>query len=282
MIAITGATGKLGRHTLHGLLKVLPANQIIAAVRNPAKATDLTDLGIQVREADYNRPETLRAAFNGVDKLLLISSNDLAQRMAQHTAVIAAALQAGVQLVAYTSLLRASTSTLALAPHHKATEAALQGSGLPFVFLRNGWYLENHTENLAPALAHGAILGSAGDGLFASASRADFAQAAVAVLTTEGHQNKIYELAGDTPYTLTQLAAAVAARAGKAVAYNNLPAPAFQHALESFGLPPEFVGILVDSDLGAGRGELTSTSNDLRTLIGRPTTTLADAIAAAL
>ena len=281
MIVVTGATGQLGRLVIASLLKTTPADQLVAAVRTPASAADLAALGVHVRLADYTRPETLAAAFADVDRLLLISGNDLGKRLPQHQAVIAAAKAAGVTRLAYTSLLRADTSTLSLAAEHKATEEAITASGLPHVFLRNGWYLENQTASLGAALQHGAILGAAGDGLFAAASRQDYAEAAAAVLTAANPQ-PVYELAGDVPYTLAQLAAEVAAQSGKPVVYNNLPPEAYAAALIGFGLPAPIAEMLADSDAQAARGELTSNSADLRTLIGHPTTTLADAVKAAL
>ncbi len=286
MIIVTGATGKLGRLVIAGLLESVPPAQIVAAVRTPEKAADLAALGVQVRQADYTEPATLRPALAGADKVLLISSSDLGAgsdaRVAQHQAVIAAAKGAGIKLLAYTSMLRADTSVLALAKVHKATEENIRASGLPFVFLRNGWYFENQTEVLAPAIQHGAILGAAGEGRFASAARSDYAAAAVSVLTGPGHENKAYELAGDTPYTLSELAAEVSKQAGKPVAYNDLSPEAYQSALVGFGLPADLAGLLVDAEVGAARGELDGPSDDLRALTGRPTITLADAVAAAL
>ncbi len=206
MIVVTGATGHLGRLVVHGLLKKVPAREIVAAVRSPEKAADLAASGVQVREADYSKPETLAAALAGADRLLLISSSEVGKRAQQHAAVIDAAKRAGVGLIAYTSCLRADTSKLGLAAEHKATEERIRVSGLPYVFLRNGWYLENYTEHLGPALEHGAIPGSAGKGRVAAAARADYAAAAVAVLTATGNEKKIYELAGDFPFTMAELA----------------------------------------------------------------------------
>ncbi len=286
MIVVTGATGKLGHLVIAGLLESVPPAQIVAAVRTPEKAKDIAALGVQVRQADYSQPETLRPALAGADAVLLISSSDLSTgsdaRAAQHQAVIEAAKSVGVGLLAYTSILRADTSALALAKVHKATEGNIRASGLPFVFLRNGWYFENQTEALGPAMQHGAILGAAGEGRFASAARSDYAAAAVSVLTGSGHENKAYELAGDTPYTLSALAAEVSKQAGKPVAYNNLPPEGYQSALEGFGLPAALAGLLVDAEVGAARGELDGSSRDMRALTGRPTATLADAVAAAL
>ena len=282
MIVVTGATGKLGRHMIDGLLKTVPAKEIVAAVRSPEKAGDLAARGVQVREADYSRPETLRTALAGAEKVLLISSSEVGQRVPQHTAVIEAAKAAGVSLLAYTSLLRADTTTLVLAPEHVATEKFLLSSGLPYVILRNGWYLENHTEQLAPALQHGAILGAADEGRFASAARGDYAEAAVAVLTGRGYENRVFELAGDSAYTLAELAAEVSTQSGKTVVYRDLPEQEYAAALAGFGLPKPVAEMLAAADRGAAKGELDDHSRELQKLIGRPTTTLAAAVKAAL
>ena len=286
MIVVTGATGKLGRLVIAGLLEKVPAAEIIAAVRTPEKASDLAALGVQVRQADYTQSETLRPALAGAEKVLLISSSDLTAgsdaRAAQHQAVIDAAKEADVKILAYTSILRADTSALTLAKVHKATEGNVRASGLPFVFLRNGWYFENQTEALAPAIQHGAILGAAGEGRFASAARSDYAAAAVAVLTGPGHENKAYELAGDAPYTLPELAAEVSKQTGKTIVYNSLTPEGYQNALVGFGLPADLAALLVDAEVGAARGELDGSSQDMRSLTGRPTVTLAEAVGAAL
>ncbi|MBU4518591.1 MAG: SDR family oxidoreductase [Gammaproteobacteria bacterium] len=282
MIAITGATGQLGRLVLQNLLKTVPASQIVAAVRSPEKAADLAALGVQVRQADYVQPATLEAAFQGVDKLLLISSSEVGQRATQHAAVIAAAQKAGVKLLAYTSLLRADTSPLALAAEHKETEAMLRASGLPHVLLRNGWYTENYTGSVGSALQYGAVMGSAKDGRIASATRADYAAAAAAVLTKDDQAGKVYELAGDTAYTLSELAAEIAQQSGKPVVYNDLPEAAYAAALMQVGLPEGFAALLADSDVGASKGGLFDDGHQLSQLIGRPTTPLADVVKAAL
>ena len=283
MIAVTGATGKLGRQVISGLLEKMPAAEIVAAVRTPAKAAALAALGVEVREADYDKPETLASAFVGIDKALLISGSDLgADRVAQHQNAVDAAKGAGVKLLAYTSELHADTSPLKLAEAHKKTEENIRASGLPFAFLRNGWYFENQTATLGPAIEHGAILGCAGNGQFASAAIADYAAAAVAVLTADGQENRIYELAGDTPYTLAQMAAEVSRQVGKPVAYNDLTPDAYQNALVGVGLPAFLAEYLVDAEMGASKGELNDASGDLHRLIGRATTTLAQAVAAAL
>lgn len=282
MIVVTGATGKLGRLVVDGLLERVPAAQIVAAVRSPEKAQGLAALGVQVRHADYGKPETLPTAFEGATQVLLISGNEMNHRVPQHQAIIDAAKSMGAKMLAYTSILYADTSSLLLAPEHKATEKNIRDSGLPYVFLRDGWYFENQTDQLGAAIQHGAIMGAAGEGRFASAARADYAAAAVAVLTGSGHENKIYELAGDTSYTFSDLAAEVSRQTGKLVTYTNIPPQDYENMLMGFGLPPFMAKALVDSDLGAAKGELDSNSRDLHTLIGRPTVTLHDAVAAAL
>ncbi|WP_421595331.1 SDR family oxidoreductase [Rahnella sp. PD4] len=282
MIAVTGATGQLGRLVIAALLKKVPAHQIIAAVRNPQKAQDLAEQGIQVRQADYSQPATLDSAFEGVEKLLLISSSEVGQREAQHKAVIDAAKRAGVQLLAYTSLLHADKSPLGLGVEHRATEKALSESAIPFVLLRNGWYTENYAASIAPALAHNAFIGSVGEGKISSAARQDYAEAAAAVLTQENQAGKIYELAGDDAYTLAEFTAEIARQSGKKVDYINLPEADFAKALLGAGLPEGLANMLADSDAGAGKGGLFDDSHTLSKLIGRPTTPVKDVIAATL
>jgi NAD(P)H dehydrogenase (quinone) len=283
MIVITAATGQLGRHVVDAVLAKLPATQVAIAVRDPAKAQDLAARGVTVRHADYAQPATLRAAFAGAAKLLLISGNDLGGgRVRQHQAAIAAAVEAGVGHLAYTSILRADRPGMSLAADHHATEAAIAAAGIPATVLRNSWYLENYTENLGSALAHGVILGAAGTGRVAAAARRDYAEAAAAVLTTDGHVGKTYELAGDTAFTMAELAAAVAELAHKPVAYQDLPEAGYRDALIGFGLPPALAAMLADSDTGIAHGALDAATGDLRRLIGRPTTTLRAAISAAL
>jgi len=238
---------------------------------------------VAVREADYAKPEGLAATFAGAEKVLLISSSALGEeRVTQHKAVIDAAVKAGVKLIAYTSVLGADTSKLILAKDHFATEKAIDASGLKYVFLRNGWYLENYTENLGPALEHGAILGSAKDGRFSAAARADYADAAAVVLTTAGHENKVYELAGDSSFSLSELAAEESKASGKTVVYRDLPEKDFAGALEGFGLPAPIAEMLAQSDVCAAVGDLESDSRDLSGLLGRPTVTLAEAVAVAV
>ncbi|QHP82505.1 SDR family oxidoreductase [Pectobacterium odoriferum] len=282
MIAITGASGQLGRLVIKQLLEKVPASGIVALVRDVNKVTDLSALGVQVKAADYNQREALASALQGVDKVLLISSSEVGQRAAQHRNVIEAAVKAGVKLVAYTSLLHADKSPLALAAEHQQTEALLKASGLPHVLLRNGWYTENYAASIPAALEHGVFIGSAGEGKITSATREDFAAAAVAVLTQEGQAGKVYELAGDEPYTLAELAAEISKQSGKNIGYQNLSEAEFTAALVSAGLPDVFAQIIADSDTGASKGGLFDDGKQLSRLIGRPTTPLSAVVKATL
>ncbi|MFH3160364.1 SDR family oxidoreductase [Citrobacter portucalensis] len=278
MIAITGATGQLGQHVIESLLKTVPASQIVAIVRNPAKATALSQQGITVRQADYSDEAALTAAFQGIDKLLLISSSEVGQRAPQHRNVINAAKAAHVKFIAYTSLLHADTSPLGLADEHVATEKMLAESGIAYALLRNGWYTENYLASAPAALEHGVFIGAAGEGKIASATRADYAAAAARVISEDGHAGKTYELAGDAGWTLSQLAAELAKQSGKKVAYQNLSEADFAAALKSVGLPAGLADMLADSDTGASKGGLFDDSHTLSKLIGRPTTSLADSV----
>ena len=282
MIVVTGATGQLGRLVIASLLKKVPAASIVAAVRNVEKAKDLKAQGVQVRHADYTQPVTWEAALKDADKVLLISSSEIGQRAKQHRSVIDAAKRAGVKLLAYTSVLHADTSVLGLAAEHRETEAYIRASGVPFVLLRNGWYTENYTAGIPTALSLGAVYGCAGDGRISSATRADYAEAAARVLTTEGHAGKTYELAGDTAYTLSVFAAEISRQNGKAVNYVNLPEAEYKKALLGAGLPEFVAELLANSDTGASKGALFDEGQQLSKLIGRPTTPLAEAIKAAL
>ncbi|BES87023.1 NAD(P)-dependent oxidoreductase [Pectobacterium araliae] len=282
MIAITGASGQLGRLVIAQLLETVPASDIIALVRDVNKVADLSALGVQVKAADYNQPAALASALQGVDKVLLISSSEVGQRAAQHRNVIEAAAKAGVKLLAYTSLLHAGKSPLALAEEHRQTEALLKDSGLPHVLLRNGWYTENYAASIPAALEHGVFIGSAGEGKITSATREDFAAAAVAVLTQEGQAGEVYELAGDEPYTLAELAAEISKQSGKSIVYQNLSEAEFTAALVSAGLPDVFAQIIADSDVGASKGGLFDDGKQLSRLIGRPTTPLSAVVKATL
>jgi NAD(P)H dehydrogenase (quinone) len=263
-------------------LETVPADHIVAAVRNPAKANDLAERGVIVREADYKRPETLATALVGVDKLLLISSTEVTGRLPLHRAVIDAAKGAGVSLFAYTSMLHADTSSATLAIEHRQTEEIIAASGLPSVVLRNGWYAENHLLALPAALEHGAFVGAAKEGRFSSAARKDYAKAAVVALTTEGHAGKTYELAADYAFTLAELAANVSRQSGKTVVYNDLAEDAYVSLLTGIGLPADLAALLANADVAASRGALFDDEGVLARLIGRPTTTLDSLIEVAL
>ena len=278
MIAITGATGQLGQHVIDTLLKTVPASQIAAIVRNPAKADALTRLGVTVRQADYSDEAAFTAALQGIDRLLLISSSEVGQRAAQHRNVINAAIAANVKFIAYTSLLHADRSPLGLHVEHVETEKMLADSGIPYALLRNGWYTENYLASAPAALEHGVFIGAAGEGKIASATRADYAAAAASVISEEGHAGKVYELAGDEGWTLSQLAAELAKQSGKKVVYQNLNEADFAAALKGVGLPAGLADMLADSDAGAAKGGLFDDSHTLSALIGRPTTSLAESV----
>ena len=282
MIAITGATGQLGQLVLGSLLASGPASQLVAIVRNPQKAQSLSEKGIQVRQADYGNQAALAAALQGVDKLLLISGSEIGQRVAQHRNIINAAKSAGVKFIAYTSLLHADRSPLGLCAEHVATEKMLAESGLPHALLRNGWYVENYLASAPPALEHGIFIGAAGEGKIAAAPRADYAAAAARVMREEGHAGKVYELAADSAWTLSELAAELSRQSGKKVVYQNMSESDFAAALKSVGLPAGLADMLADSDIGASKGGLFDDSRTLSALLQRPTTPLSDSVKAIL
>jgi NAD(P)H dehydrogenase (quinone) len=278
-IGITGATGQLGRLVVSKLKSKVSADNIVALARSQQKGADL---GVTVREADYAKPETLNSALEGIDTLLLISSSEVGQRATQHHNVIEAAKKAGVKWIVYTSLLHADTSSLSLAEEHRQTEAELKKSGIPYTILRNGWYTENYAGSIPGALAGGAFIGSAGDGKISSASREDFADAAVAVLTGQGQEGKIYELAGDEAYTLNDLAAEISRQTGKDIPYKNLPEADYASALAGFGLPEGLAKAIAGWDVSASKGALYDDSRQLSKLIGHPTTPMKETVAEAL
>lgn len=282
-LLVTGASGQLGQLVLDQLLTQVPASRIVALVRTPEAKSRVVARGIEARIADYDQPETLDVALAGIDRMVLISSSDLQNRVSQHRNVIAAAARAGVKLLAYTSLLHVDTSPLALRADHHETEALLRASGLPFVLLRNGWYHENYTAGIAPALAHHALLGASGEGRVASAARADYAAAAAAVLTsTDDLAGRVFELAGDDSYTMSELAAEISRQAGQPVAYVDMPEADYAAALVGAGLPQAFAALIAQSSAAAGQGGLFDNGRQLSTLIGRPTTPMAVSVAAAL
>ncbi|MCS2149396.1 SDR family oxidoreductase [Scandinavium manionii] len=278
MIAITGATGQLGQLVIDNLLKTVPANQLVAIVRNPAKAQALSDKGIVVRQGDYTDEAGLKSAFQGVDKLLLISGSEVGQRAVQHRNVINAAKTADVKFIAYTSLLHADKSPLGLQVEHVETEKMLAESGIAYTLLRNGWYTENYLASAPQAIEHGVFIGAAGDGKIASATRADYAAAAAKVMSEEGHAGKVYELAGDSAWTLSELVAELSKQSGKPVSYQNLSEADFAAALKGVGLPAGLADMLADSDVGASKGGLFDDSRTLSKLIQRPTTPLSESV----
>ncbi|MBD0422000.1 SDR family oxidoreductase [Streptomyces sp. TRM S81-3] len=280
-IVVTGATGHLGRHVVQQLLEKVPADRVTAVVRDRDKAADLAARGVRLAVADYNSPETFDGLFSAGDRVLLISGNEFDKgRVQQHKGVIDAAAKAGVALLAYTSA--PSSLTAALADDHRATEEVLVASGVPYVLLRNGWYHENYTENLSPVLEHGAVVQAAGEGRISSASRADYAAAAVAVLTGEGHENTAYELGGDVAWSFAEYAAELSRQTGREIAYRPVSVEEYSGILRGAGLPEPLAAVLAGVDAAIEKGELVVSTGDLARLAGRPATPLAEAIAAAL
>jgi NAD(P)H dehydrogenase (quinone) len=281
-VVVTGATGHLGRDVLEALLRRgVPAGEIVALGRKLDSIKDFTDRGVRAVQVDYSDREGLRSAFEGAEKLLLISGSEVGQRVPQHTNVIEAAKAAGVRQIAYTSILGIDTTTMGLADEHKVTEALLVEADIPFTLLRNGWYLDNYLGNLTTALPTGVIQGSAGEGRISGAARADFAEAAATVLTSDGHQGARYELGGDETFTMAELAARITELTGTQVTYQNLPPAEYEQVLISFGLPAAVASMVADNDRAVSEGELETHSGDLSRLLGRPTTTLPDALKAA-
>lgn len=273
-IAITGATGQLGQLVIQALLKRVSADQIVALVRDQKKATALAEQGVELRHFDYDVPESLAPALQGIDKLLLISANEVGRRTPQHKAVIEAAQLAQVPYIAYTSLLRADISPLGLAQEHRETEALIQASGLRYTLLRNNWYNENYLAGVEHNVASGKLFSATKNGPISSASRADYAEAAAEVLTTQGHEQKTYELAGSQSFTKTDLATYIAHAASKPVQYLEIDAESFAQGLTQAGLPEPVVNLITEADVETAHGAMFSDRTDLEQLIGRKTTTI--------
>lgn len=277
MILVTATTGHLGRLVLDTLGAAVDPATVVAAARRPDALADRAEQGFVVRELDYDRADTIQRAMDGVTQVLLISGSDIGRRVPQHRAVIDAAAAAGVEHIAYTSVLRADTTTVGVAPEHLATEQHLAAAPVTATFLRHGWYTENYTEQLGPALANGAFVGSAGTGRIAAATRADYAAADVAVLLDRSLRGATYELAGPA-FTMSELAAAVSARTGRQLPYLDLPVEQYRSILLGAGLPAPIADFLAGADVSIADGHLDAPSTTLERLIDRPPTTLADAL----
>ncbi len=273
MVCVTAATGKLGRKVIEFLRRKLPEREIVAAVRTPSKTEDLAQMGLQVREADYDRPETLEKAFAGVQKVLLISSPSVGRRVEQHRNAVEAAKVAGIETIVYTSVLHADKSRLgSIAEEHRQTEEIIKASGLNFTILRNGWYVENYEPLIKAAVAKGELVGSAGDGKISAAPRDDYAEAAAIVLTTEGHSKKIYELAGDEAFTILELAVEISTLSGKEIPYRKVAPEEYARWLVSCGFPQTVAQFFASIEFAIAQGDLFEDSRKLSQLLGRPTT----------
>lgn len=278
-IGVTGATGQLGKLVVEQLKNKLATEQLVALVRSPEKAKDL---GVEVRAFDYDQPDGLAEKLAGIDRLLLISANEIGKRSRQHKNVIDAAKEAGVQWLVYTSLLHANDTSINLAGEHLDTEQMLKDSGIAHTILRNGWYTENYTASIDGALAGGAFIGSAGSGKIASAARADYAEAAAIVLANENYKGRMFELAGDEAYTLSDLAAEITTQTGKQTPYKDLPEEEYSRVLESFDVPKGFADAIASWDVSASIGDLFDDGHELSQLLGRPTTPMPESVKAAL
>jgi NAD(P)H dehydrogenase (quinone) len=275
---VTGATGQLGRLVVHDLLQSQAAGDIVAIVRDAAKGADLAAQGVDVRVAAYDDRAALEKALAGVDRLLFISSSEVGRRVEQHHNVIDAAKAAGVKQVIYTSAPRATTTSLILAPDHKATEEYLVSSGLDYTILRNNWYTENYLPQVATARQTGSVVAAAGDGRVAAAPRADFAAAAVAVLTGAGHEGQVYELGGDHAWNFAELAAAISEVIGRPVTYQPVDGATLIEILQGAGLDEGTAGFVAALDANIAAGTLAETTGDLSRLIGRRTTGLVEGL----
>lgn len=278
-IGITGAAGQLGKLVVEQLKARFSTENIVTLART---AENVKELGVEVRAFDYNKAEDLQEQLNGIDKLLLISSNEIGQRTRQHRNVIKAAQRAGVKWIVYTSLLHADSTTVNLAGEHLETEKVLKESGIDYTILRNGWYTENYTASIGGAIAGGAFIGAAASGKISSAARIDYAEAAVVVLLSENYKGKVFELAGDNAYTLNDLAAELSNQTGKDLPYRNLPEEEYAKILESFNVPSFFAQAIASWDVSASKGDLFNDSGELSKLIGRPTTLLSASVKSAL
>lgn len=279
MIALTGASGQLGHLVIEELVNEgIPLNEIMAVARSTDKLANLQEKGLNVRYADYEKPETIKKALNGATRLLLISASEVGKRFKQHKNVIDMAKESTVEFIAYTSILKADSSPLSLAKEHRETEDYLKSASIPYTFLRNGWYSENYTQFIGAALEFGHVSGCAGDAKFSCAERRDYALAAAKVLASKNHAGKTYELAGDTAFKLSDFAKMISEQAGRNISYENISQDEFAALMQKAGLPPLLAKALADAEIGASKGALFDDSKQLSSLIGRPTTPILESI----
>jgi NAD(P)H dehydrogenase (quinone) len=277
-IAVTAATGHLGSLVIDELLQRVPAEQVVAVVRNAEKAKPIADKGVEVRVASYDDRATLESALQGVDRVLLISGSEVGKRVAQHTNVVEAAKAAGASFIGYTSAPKASDTDLILAPEHKATEEVVQASGIPYSIMRNNWYIENYAGTVEGAKHTGAISSATGGGKIGGVPRADLAAGHAAVLAGEGHENTVYEFAADEPWTMDDFAAVLTDLLGRPISHRNVSVEEQTSILQAAGLSADTAGFVAAIDANIADGALEVNGNDLSRIIGRPTTPLREAL----
>ena len=275
---VTGATGKFGTKVVETLLKTVPASQLAVSVRKPEKAEGLRARGVEVRQGDFDHPQSLDSAFAGIDRLLIISADgDNETRIRQHRDAVAAAERAGVKFIAYTSLVNATESKNLFAPTHQATEEAILKTGIPYSFLRNNWYLENEIPGIQGVLAGAPWVTSAGDGRVGWALQQDYAEAAATVLSGNGHENKIYELSGKS-LTQEEFVSLLGSVLGKEVTVQQVDDTTYADIMKNAGIPDFVIPILVDIQKSIREGTLDFESNDFEKVLGRPATPIKEAL----
>lgn len=281
-IIVTGAAGHLGQRIVHHLLEtygVAPA-RIVAASRSPEKLAALAAKGVETRKADFDDPGTLKGAFAGGGRILVISTDAVGEpgkRLAQHRAAIAAAAAAGASQILYTSMPEPGPgSPILFAPDHLGSEEAVKATGVPYVIFRNAWYFENLLPSLPQVVASGQWFTSAGDGRTAYVARDDIARAIAAVLAAPVGDSATYTLTGDEALTTDEIAALVSAIAGKEIAVIQVSDAELQAGLEKAGLPAPIAALLTSFDANTRSGRIAATTDDTRKLGGHAPARLED------
>ena len=268
-IVITGASGQLGRLTAELVLARVPASEVTLTTRRPEALSDFVGRGARVRQADFDRPETLAEAFAGGERLLLISADVVGRRVAQHRAAIEAAREVGVRHVAYTSYLNpVAENPAVITPDHRDTEEALRESGLAWTALRNAFYAEYQVPAGAQAIATGQLIHNNGEGRIAYVSREDCAAAAAAVLTTEGHEGKAYDITGPESLSFAEAAERISAATGREIRHVDVPPEAARQGMLSSGMPEWQVDVSLGLLAAVREGALDAVTGTVAT-VGR-------------